>query len=81
MAAACILVLVIGILRRKAAFLLRFLVRVLVGGLAIGFTNNCLAAAGIGIAAGINLLTLCMVGSLGIGGFGMIYAILLYMSM
>jgi inhibitor of the pro-sigma K processing machinery len=81
MAAACILVLLIGVLRRKAAFLLHFLVRLLVGALAISFTNHCLAAVGIGIAVGLNLLTLCFVGSLGIGGFGMLYAILLYMSM
>jgi inhibitor of the pro-sigma K processing machinery len=81
MVAACVLVLVIGVLRRKAAFLLHFLVRALVGALAIGFTNSCLSAAGIGIALGLNLLTLCVVGSLGIGGYGMLYAILLYMSM
>jgi inhibitor of the pro-sigma K processing machinery len=80
-AAACVLVLAIGILRRKAAFLLHFLVRALVGALAICFTNSCLSAAGISIAVGLNALTLCVVGSLGIGGFGMLYAILLYMSM
>lgn len=79
--AACMAVLVIGVLRRKAAFLLHFLVRMLVGAVAIYFTNGCLSAAGIGLAVGLNLLNLCVVGSLGIGGFGMLYAILLYMNL
>ena len=79
--AACALVLVIGALRRKAAFLLHFLVRMLVGGMAIYFTNGCLASVGIGLAVGLNLFTLCVVGCLGTGGFGMLYAILLYMNL
>ena len=79
--AACVLVLVIGILRRKAAFLLRFLVRMLVGGLAIYLTNGCLASAGIGLAVGLNIWNLFTVGCLGTGGFGLLYAILLYMNL
>ena len=79
--AACALVLVIGVLRRKAAFLLHFFVRMLVGGMAIYMTNGWLASAGIGLAVGLNALTLCIVGCLGTGGFGMLYAILLYMNL
>ena len=79
--AACVLVLAIGVLRRKAAFLLHFLVRMLVGGIAIYMTNNCLASVGIGLAVGLNVLNLCIVGCLGTGGFGMLYAILLYMNL
>ena len=79
--AACVLVLVIGILRRKAAFLLRFLVRMLVGGLAIYLTNGCLASAGIVLAVGLNIWNLFTVGCLGTGGLGMLYAILLYMNL
>ena len=79
--AACALVLVIGALRRKAAFLLHFLVRMLVGGMAIYVTNGCLASAGIGLSVGLNILNLCIVGCLGTGGFGMLYAILLYMNL
>ena len=78
---ACAVVLVIGVLRRKAAFLLHFLVRMLVGAVAICLTNGILSSAGIGLAVGLNLLNLCIVGCLGTGGFGMLYAILLYMSM
>ena len=79
--AACVLVLIIGVLRRKAAFLLRFFVRMLVGGLAIYVTNGCLASAGISLAVGLNLFNLIIVGCLGTGGFGMLYAILLYMNL
>ena len=79
--AACVLVLVIGVLRRKAAFFLHFLVRMLVGGMAIYLTNGCLASVGIGVAVGLNLWNLCIVGCLGTGGFGMLYAILLYMNL
>lgn len=79
--AACIMVLIIGVLRRKAAFLLHFLVRMLVGGMAIYFTNGCLSAVGIGLAVGLNIFNLCIVGGLGIGGYGMLYAILLYMNL
>ncbi|MDD6037841.1 MAG: pro-sigmaK processing inhibitor BofA family protein [bacterium] len=78
---ACILVLAIGLLQRKAAFLLRFLVRALVGAVAIYVTNGCLATAGIALAVGLNIWNLCVVGTLGIGGFGMLYAILLYMNL
>ena len=79
--AACVLVLVIGVLRRKAAFLLRFLVRMFVGGMAIYITNGCLASVGIGLAVGLNMVDLCIVGCLGTGGFGLLYAILLYMNL
>ena len=79
--AACAAVLVIGVLRRKAAFLLHFLVRMLVGGVAIYLTNGCLASAGIGLSVGLNMLNLFVVGCLGTGGFGMLYAILLYMNL
>lgn len=79
--AACALVLTIGFLRRKAAFLLRFLVRMFVGGMAIYITNGCLASAGIGLAVGLNMVNLCIVGCLGTGGFGLLYAILLYMNL
>lgn len=79
--AAAIAVLVIGIMRRKAAFLLHFLVRMIVGAFAIMVTNSALASAGIGVFVGLNLWSLLTVGTLGIGGYGMLYAILLYMNL
>ena len=79
--AACAAVLMIGYLRRKAAFLLHFLVRMFVGAVAIYLTNGWLASAGISLAVGLNLMNLCIVGCLGTGGFGILYAILLYMNL
>lgn len=75
------LVLVIGLLQRKASFLLRFLVRMVVGGAAIYFTNMCLASMGIALSVALNVFTLITVGALGIGGYGMLYAILLYINL
>ena len=79
--AACVAVLFISIMRRKAAFLLHFLVRVIVGAFAIMATNSALASAGVGVYVGLNIWSLFTVGTLGIGGYGMLYAILLYMNL
>lgn len=79
--AACVAVLFISIMRRKAAFLLHFLVRVIVGAFAIMATNSALASVGVSAFVGLNLWSLLTVGTLGIGGFGMLYAILLYMNL
>ncbi len=80
-AAACAAVLLIGIMHRKAAFLLNFLVRMIVGALAITATNSALASVGVSAFVGLNVWSLFTVGTLGIGGFGMLYAILLYMNL
>ena len=79
--AACVAVLFISIMRRKAAFLLHFLVRVIVGAFAIMATNSALASVGVSVFVGLYLWSLLTVGTLGIGGFGMLYAILLYMNL
>ena len=79
--AACVAVLFISIMRRKAAFLLHFLVRVIVGAFAIMATNSAMASIGVSVFVGLNLWSLLTVGTLGIGGFGMLYAILLYMNL
>lgn len=78
---ACAAVLLIGVLQRKAAFLLRFLVRALVGGAAIFLADKGLAAIGLGIYVGLSVWNLAIVGCLGIGGLGLLYAILLYMNL
>lgn len=79
--AACATVLIISVMRRKAAFLLRFLVRMIIGAFAIMATNSALATAGLSVFVGLNVWSLLTVGTLGIGGFGMLYAILLYMNL
>ena len=52
--AACAAVLIISVMRRKAAFLLRFLVRMIIGAFAIMATNSALATAGLSVFVGLN---------------------------
>ncbi len=78
MTGICALVLLIGLLKRKAAIVLNFLVRTVVGCAAITIFNGFLQKQGIPVAAGVNALNLLTVGSLGTGGFALIYGILFY---
>ena len=78
MAGICALVLLIGMLKRKAAVVLNIFVRVIVGCVGIIFLNDFLQKQGIPVSAGINPLNLLTLGSLGTGGFALIYAILFY---
>ena len=78
LAAICFLVLIIGFLRRKAEIFLNFIVRTILGVLAIYTINMMLARFGIEVAAGMNPVNILAVGSLGIGGLALIYGILFY---
>ena len=78
MGGICILVLAIGILRRKAEIVLNFLVRTVLGVLAIYVGNTVLLGAGIEQAVGINAISVLTVGSLGTGGLALLYGILFY---
>lgn len=74
----CILVLLIGVLKQKAAIVLNFAVRVIVGCVAIILFNDFLQKQGIPVAAGLNPINLLTIGSLGTSGFALIYGILFY---
>ncbi|MCI9416347.1 MAG: transcriptional regulator [Eubacterium sp.] len=78
LAGICILVLAIGFLRRKAEIILNFLVRTVLGILAIYIINKAFAGAGIEVSAGLNPYSVLTVGSLGTGGLALIYGILFY---
>ncbi len=78
MTGICALVLIIGMLKRRAAILLNILVRTIVGCVAIIFLNDFLQKQGIPVSAGLNPLNLLTIGSLGTGGFALIYGILFY---
>ena len=73
----CALVLMIGLLKRKAAIVLN-IVRIIVGSVGIIFLNDFLQKQGIPVSAGLNPLNLLTIGSLGTSGFALIYAILFY---
>lgn len=78
LAGICALALAIGFLRRKAEILLNFVVRAILGVVAIYSINLLLEGIGIEVAAGINLISVLTVGSLGTGGLALIYGILFY---
>lgn len=78
MAVLCVVVLAIGFLRRKAEIVLNFIVRCVLGVLAIYLLNQGLAAMGVEQAVGINVVSVLTVGSLGTGGVALLYGILFY---
>lgn len=55
--------------------LLNLVLRMIMGVIAIYVSNTLLAEMGIGIYIGINLLTLFVIGILGISGFGLVFSI------
>ena len=78
MTGICVLVLLIGFLKRRAAIVLNILVRIIVGCAAIIFFNDFLQKQGIPVSAGISPLNLLTLGSLGTGGFALLYGIVFY---
>lgn len=78
MVGICVLVLLIGVLKQKAAIVLNMIVRVVVGCVGIILLNDFLQKQGIPVAAGLNPLNLLTIGSLGTSGFALIYGILFY---
>ena len=77
-AGICAVVPAIGFLRSKAEMLLNFLVRTVLGIMAIFLVNMLLAGAGIEGSVGINPISVLTVGSLGTGGLALLYGILFY---
>lgn len=74
----CVLILVIGVLRRKAEMVLNFFVRAILGIVAIYTVNLLLNGLGIEGTVGLNPISVLTVGSLGTGGFALLYGILFY---
>ncbi len=69
-------VLGIALVKQRSQLLWNFIVRTVLGAIGIIFTNDFLAAQGIAVAAGLNPVSLLTVGSLGLGGFAVLYGIL-----
>lgn len=74
----CLLVLLIGIIKQKAEYVVNFVVRMAVGAAAIVFCNQLLSKNGIDIMVGLNPWSLTTVGLLGAGGFTLLYGIMAY---
>ena len=74
----CVLVLLIGALRRKKEWLVNFVFRAVTGTVAVFFLNGFLVSKGLAIAIGINPITVLTSGILGFPGLLMLYTINLY---
>ena len=70
------LVLLIGLLRKKAEVVLNFFVRMVVGLVGVYILNAIFASKGIDVAVGMNLVSALTLGSLGFGGFLLLYGVL-----
>lgn len=77
-AGLCALILFIGAMKQRAEALTAFVLRGFVGSAGICVVNEILKNLGIPMAAGINPVTVLTLGTLGISGFALIYAILIY---
>ena len=69
------IVLLITLMKRKMQIVLDFLVRSVLGSIGILFANDYLAAQGIGVAVGLNPMSVLTIGMLGFGGFALLYGI------
>lgn len=77
-AGICLVVLFMGVVKQKARAAAVFFGRAVVGAVGISIVNNILETQGIGAAVGINPVSALTIGSLGISGFALLYAIMLY---
>lgn len=77
-AAACGIVLLIGAVRSKMEWLLNIVMRSILGTIAMYFVNSTLAAAGISLGVGINIVTVLTTGILGLPGFVALYGLGIY---
>ena len=77
-AGICVVVLLMGTMKQKAGWISVFILRSILGIVGICVTNSLLESLGISVAAGINPVNVLTIGTLGIGGFGLVYGILFY---
>ena len=72
----CVLVLLLGMLKKRAHFLLNFMVRAVVCLILAYFLNSFLAARGMEVHVGMNAISVLTCGSLGIFGLAGLYGVL-----
>ena len=74
-AVICVLILFIGAMKQKAEILTTFVLRAFAGAVGIYAVNGMLKSQGLEVVPGVNPVTGLTVGTLGISGFALIYAI------
>ena len=73
----CALVLLIGVLKKKAEFVLNFVARMVVCFICSYFLNSFFAARGLDVSIGVNPVSALTFGSLGFCGMAALYGMLL----
>lgn len=76
--AICVLVLVMGVLKKKMQIVFQFMVRAVVGLICIYFCNEFLEIQGISVMVGLNPISFLTVGILGFSGFALLYGIMAF---
>jgi len=76
--AACVIVLLMGAVKKKIEWLLNVVMRGILGTIAIYFINGLLASVGISLGVGINAVTVLTTGILGIPGLLALYGLGIY---
>lgn len=74
----CLLVLLIGIMKRKSEWLLNFIIRAVLGIIAIFVFNRIFEGVGYSVSLGINVVTVLTSGTLGLPGVAALYALQFY---
>jgi inhibitor of the pro-sigma K processing machinery len=77
-AAACVVVLLIGAVRKNMEWILNVTMRSILGTAAMYFINSALATAGISLGVGINAVTVLTTGILGFPGLVALYGLGIY---
>jgi len=75
---ACVVVLLIGSMRKRLEWLLNLVMRSILGTVAIYFINGALAMQGVSLGIGINAVTVLTSGILGIPGLLALYGLGIY---
>lgn len=71
-------VIFIGVVRRKAEWIINFVLRMILGTIIIYFVNNAFRHYGINISVAINPISILVSGFLGIPGIAVLYGINFY---
>ncbi len=79
--ATCIMVLLIGAVKKRMEWLLNIVMRSILGTVAIYFLNIALTSVGIASGVGINAVTVLTSGVLGIPGLLALYGIGIYQAL
>ncbi|GAA4654770.1 hypothetical protein GCM10023142_19080 [Anaerocolumna aminovalerica] len=74
----CLILLAIGLIKRRMDLLVNFGLRVFAGLVGIYIVNMILDGLGLALGVGTNGLTALTIGSLGIPGFLLVYGVALY---